>query len=81
MSRSITTSYQVGKQTEKDLLEAIEAQTTRVLSLNKQSDEISVLSRDVESAQRAFDGVSQRAAVTRLELSLIHISCCPRSTH
>ena len=67
VSRSITTSYQVGKQTEKDLLEAIEAQKTRVLSLNKQSDEISVLSRDVESAQRAFDGVSQRAAVTRLE--------------
>ena len=75
VSRSITTSYQVGKQTEKDLLEAIEAQKTRVLSLNKQSDEISVLSRDVESAQRAFDGVSQRAAVTRLESLSVQTRC------
>lgn len=67
VSKSITTSYEVGRQMEKDLLEAIEKQKNRVLSLNKQSDEISVLSRDVESAQRAFEGVSQRAALTRLE--------------
>ncbi len=67
ISSSIGTSYQVGKQKEKELLQAIEAQKTRVLSLNKQSDEINVLRRDVESAQRAFEGVSQRSAVTRLE--------------
>ena len=67
ISSSLGTSYQVGKQKEKELLEAIETQKTRVLSLNKQNDEISVLKRDVESAQRAFEGVSQRSAVTRLE--------------
>ena len=67
VSGSLGTSYTVGKQKEKELLEAIEKQKTRVLSLNKQSDEISVLKRDVESAQRAFEGVSQRTALTRLE--------------
>ena len=67
ISGSIGTSYTVGKQKEKELLEAIETQKARVLDLNKQSDEISVLKRDVESAQRAFEGVSMRASQTRLE--------------
>ncbi len=67
ISSSLGTSYQVGKQKEKELLEAMETQKTRVLDLNKQRDEMSVLKRDVESAQRAFEGVSQRSAQTRLE--------------
>ena len=67
ISSSLGTSYQVGKQKEKELLEAIETQKTRVLELGKQRDEISVLKRDVESAQRAFEGVSQRSSQTRLE--------------
>lgn len=65
--RSIETSYQVGRQKEKELRDAIELQKSRVLGLNRQRDEISVLKRDVESAQRAFEGVSQRSAQTRLE--------------
>lgn len=64
---SIGTTYQVGKQKEKELLEAMEVQKKRVLELNKQWDEINVLKRDVEAAQRAFEGVSQRSALTRLE--------------
>ena len=64
---SIGTSYEVGKQKEKDLLAAIESQKARVLNLNKQGDEVSVLKRDVESAKSAFDNVSLRAAQTRLE--------------
>ncbi len=64
---SIDTAYQAGKQRESTLREAIEQQKTRVLGLNKQRDELNVLKRDVESAQRAFEGVSQRAAQTRLE--------------
>ena len=67
ISGSIGTSYQVGQQKEKELIGAIEAQKTRVLSLNKQRDESSVLKRDVESAQRAFEGVSLRSSQTRLE--------------
>ncbi|MDE2365982.1 MAG: chain length determinant protein EpsF [Betaproteobacteria bacterium] len=64
---SIGTSYQVGKQREKELLEAMEAQKKRVLELNRQRDQISVLQRDVEAAKRNFESVSQRFAQTRLE--------------
>ena len=64
---SIGTSYQVGKQKEKELLEAMERQKKRVLELNRERDQISVLQRDVEAAQRTFEGVSQRSAQTRLE--------------
>jgi len=67
ISSSLGTSYQVGKQKEKELLEAIETQKTRVLDLNKQRDEIIVLKRDIESAQRTFESASQRSAQTRLE--------------
>lgn len=67
VSSSLGTSYQVGKQKEEDLRRAIEAQKTRLLDLTKQRDEISVLKRDVETAQRAFEGVSQRSSTTRLE--------------
>jgi len=67
VSNSIGTSFTVGKQKEKELLEAIETQKARVLGLAKQNDEISVLKRDVESAQRAFEGVSVRSSQTRLE--------------
>lgn len=67
ISTSLDTSYQVGKQKEKELLAAIERQKERVLTLNKQRDELTVLKRDVETAQRTFEGVSQRSAQTRLE--------------
>jgi len=64
---SIGTSYQVGKQKEKELIEAMDGQKKRVLELNRQRDQISVLKRDVEAAQRNFEGVSQRSALARLE--------------
>lgn len=64
---SIGTSYEVGKQKEKELIEAMDTQKKRVLELNRQRDQISVLQRDVEAAQRTFEAVSQRSAQTRLE--------------
>lgn len=67
IATSIETSYQIGKQRERDLLQAIADQKVRVLALNKQRDQLNVYKRDVESAQRAFEAVSQRAAQTRLE--------------
>jgi polysaccharide biosynthesis transport protein len=67
ISDSISTSYEVGKEKEKELLEAMESQKKRILELNKERDEIAVLKRDVEAAQHTFDGVSQRSAQTRLE--------------
>jgi len=67
ISSSLDTTYRVSRQKEKELAAAIEKQKQRVLGLNRQRDEVSILKRDVESAQRAFEGVSQRSAQTRLE--------------
>jgi chain length determinant protein EpsF len=61
------TAHQVASQKEAELRSAIQEQKARILSLTKENDDISVLKRDVDSAQRAFDDVSQRAAQTRLE--------------
>lgn len=77
ISNSIGTSYAVGKQKEKELLEAMERQKQRVLELNKQRDQISVLKRDVEAAQRTFEGVSQRSAQTRLESHAMQTNIAP----
>ena len=64
---SIETTYQVGKQREGQLQAALAAQKARVLQLNQQRDELAVLRRDIESAQRAFEMVSQRATQTTIE--------------
>jgi chain length determinant protein EpsF len=77
ISSSLGTLYRVGKQKEKELLDAIQAQKTRVLDLNKHRDELSVLTRDVVSAQRAFDGVSQRSTQARLESLSIQTNITP----
>ncbi|MCB8746904.1 chain length determinant protein EpsF [Rhodoferax sp. U2-2l] len=67
ITNSIETSYQVSRQREAQLQGALAGQKNRVLLLNKQRDELNVLRRDMESAQRAFEVVSQRAAQTNLE--------------
>lgn len=64
---AIETTYQVGKQREQQLKGALNAQKARVLALNKQRDELNVLRRDIESAQRSFELVSQRASQTNIE--------------
>lgn len=67
ISTSIGTTLSVSKQKEKELRDAIAAQKVKVLELNKQRDEINVLKRDYETAQRNFDQVSLRSAQTKLE--------------
>jgi chain length determinant protein EpsF len=67
ISSSIDTTYHVSKQREAQLLAALAAQKQRVLQLNKQRDELNVLRRDIESAQRAFETVSQRASQSNIE--------------
>lgn len=67
ITASIDTTYQVGKQREAQLQSALATQKARVLLLNKQRDELNVLRRDIESAQRAFEIVSQRASQTNIE--------------
>lgn len=67
ITASVETAYQVGKQREAQLQGALAVQKGRVLLLNKQRDELNVLRRDIESAQRAFEIVSQRASQTNIE--------------
>lgn len=67
IASSIETTYLIGKQREQQLQGALGAQKARVLVLNKQRNELNVLRRDIESAQRAFELVSQRASQTNIE--------------
>jgi succinoglycan biosynthesis transport protein ExoP len=46
---------------------ALTAQTAKVLQLNRARDELSVLAKDVESAQHAYDAAAQRLSQTELE--------------
>jgi chain length determinant protein EpsF len=64
ITSSIETTYQIGLRREQQLQGSLAKQKTRVLKLNKQRDELNVLRRDIESAQRAFELVSQRASQT-----------------
>ena len=61
------TSRTVGKSREADLRAAIDAQKTKLLEIKRARDELAVLMRDVEAAQRAYDSVSQRINQTNLE--------------
>lgn len=52
---------------EAEIRAALDAQKAKVLELNRSRDELNVLSKDVEMAQRAFDMASLRASQTRIE--------------
>lgn len=54
-------------QKEEELKAAIEAQKKRVLELKSERDELSVLVKDVENAQHAYEAVSARVNQTSLE--------------
>ncbi|MGC4397596.1 chain length determinant protein EpsF [Hydrogenophaga sp. T2] len=64
---SINTTYEVNRQREGQLRAALEAQKARVLEINQQRDQINVLRREIESAQRLFDTLSGRASQSTLE--------------
>ncbi|MFT4174395.1 MAG: chain length determinant protein EpsF [Rhodocyclaceae bacterium] len=67
IATSLGTANQVNLARESEIRGALEAQRQRVLSLKQQRDEIAVLQRDVDAAQRAYDTVTQRLAQTNLE--------------
>ena len=67
VSKSVGGNAQVLRQREEELRAALAAQKTRVLELNRARDELGVLLKDLDSAQRAFDAASQRFSQTRIE--------------
>ncbi|NVM78719.1 chain length determinant protein EpsF [Duganella sp. SG902] len=66
-SNSVTNSEQIMRQREAEIRAALAVQKTKVLELNRTRDEMGVLLKDVESAQRAFDSAAQRSSQTRIE--------------
>ena len=66
-STGITNTAQMQQRKESELRSALSAQKSRVLELKKQRDEMSLLTRETENAQRAYDAALQRASQTRLE--------------
>lgn len=64
---SVAVSNTINKQREAEVRASLEAQRSKVLALKQQRDEVVVLQREVETAQRAYDQVIQRASQTSLE--------------
>jgi len=67
INTSIDTTYQVGRTRERQLQDAVASQRGRVLALNKQRGELSLLQRDVDIAQKAFEAVSSGASQSKLQ--------------
>jgi chain length determinant protein EpsF len=67
VSRSVGANAQVLRARETELRQAVADQKTKVLQLNRARDELGVLLKDLDSAQRAFDAASQRFSQTRIE--------------
>ena len=67
ISSSIGTAGNISKQKVSELIAAVDTQKKRILELKEQRDEITLLVREVETAQRAFDAVGQRTTQSRLE--------------
>jgi succinoglycan biosynthesis transport protein ExoP len=66
-TNSVSNNATIQVQREATLREAVAAQKTKLLELNRLRDEMNVLQKDVESAQHAFDATSQRSSQTRIE--------------
>jgi chain length determinant protein EpsF len=67
---SIAQAVQIANRQVANLQQAFDEQKARILELKRQRDEVSVLSREVETAQGAYDAMLQRASQVRLESQL-----------
>lgn len=66
-SSSMGSAKNISQQREAELRGALAKQKARVLQLKQQRDQIAILQRDVESAQRALDLGMQRLSQTNME--------------
>ena len=67
VTSSIASSSAVNAQRESEINAALEAQRAKVLKLKKERDQMAVLQREVDSAQKSLDLVAQRLTATNLE--------------
>jgi len=66
-AKGVSATARAAMQREGDLRGSLAAQRAKVLQLKKQRDDLTVLLRDVENAQRAYDTALQRYTQTSLE--------------
>lgn len=67
VSKSVGSTATILAKREAEIRAEFDAQKRKVLEMNRTRDELAVLSRDLESAQRAYELNSQRFAQTSLE--------------
>ena len=67
VTSSVSNNANIFAQREAALRAALAEQKAKVLALNRHRDEMNVLNKDVESAQRAFNQAAQRSSQTRIE--------------
>jgi chain length determinant protein EpsF len=70
--RDVDAANQVNLEREKGLHAAFDAQKAKVLAMTSQRDELNVLQKDVESAQRAYDLAKQRLSMNSLASQIDH---------
>lgn len=66
-SNTIKSTSGIGQQREAQLRSQMELQKKKVLALNQARDELIVLQKDVDTAQRAMDATTQRFSLTNIE--------------
>ena len=67
VSNSVGNNAAVLERQEAEVRKSMLAQRNKVLELNRERDQLSILARDVDSAQRAYDATMQRFNQTNLE--------------
>jgi succinoglycan biosynthesis transport protein ExoP len=63
----INNNLRITQGRERELRDAVAAQKTRLLELNRHRDELGILMKEVENAQHAYESASQRHVQTSLE--------------
>ncbi len=66
-NNAVANNGRIQRQHEAEIRAALAAQTAKVFQLNHARDGLSVLVKDVESAQKAYDAAAQRLTQTELE--------------
>jgi len=64
---SLVQSAEMARRQVGDVQKSLEEQKDRIIALKRQQDELSVLTRDIESARAAYDAALQQANQTKLE--------------
>jgi succinoglycan biosynthesis transport protein ExoP len=66
-SSVIGNNLRITQSRERELRDAVAQQKSRLLDINRHRDELGVMMREVDNAQRAYDSASQRHTQTTLE--------------